>query len=937
MRNTFFRIVVLMLSAMVLVSAGKPSSVRIEKPTVEQQNNPVAISSASPRFGWQIASGEQGVVQTQYRILVASRQKYLNPGKADLWDSGTVSSDRSAYVVYGGKPLKSRDEAYWKVIVTTNAGQAESAISSFGIALLDSTDFKAKWIGTESPEDILKGKTRVNARYLRKDFNLDKKVASARLYICGLGLYEAFINGEAVGDDIMKPTLSDYRKRVYYNTYDVTSCLTKGSNAIGVLLGNGRYGSMRINLKKPWPASGILHFGLPQLLMQLEVIYKDGSSETIVSDESWKVSSDGPVRSNNEFDGETYDSRKEFGQWANFGFDDSGWHKASLVDAPQGCLEAQPNPNIEIQERIKPVKIVRSERGYILDMGQNMVGRLQMNISGHAAGDTVKLRFAETLSPDGSLYTANLRSAEATDIYICSGPERVTWHPTFVYHGFRFVEVTGLLSEPELSDFEGQVFYDRMAQTGTFETSDAVINSVYHNAMWGIRGNYRGMPTDCPQRDERMGWLGDRATGCYGESFIFSNHLLYSKWLYDIEDSQNEAGSIPNVAPVYWEVRNDNMTWPAAYITAADMLYERFGDVRPIQGHYLSMRKWMRYMREKYLVDGIMTKDTYGDWCMPPESLELIHSKDPKRITDPQLMATAFYYRLLNMMEKFAPLAGHPEDTDVFRSQAEATLNSFNERFFNPETKEYSNNTVTANILPLYFGMVPSSDVLDVFSHIVDKTQNDLNGHVSVGVVGIQQLMRCLSDYGRADIALKLASDDTYPSWGYMAKEGATTIWELWNGNTADPAMNSGNHVMLLGDLVIWEYEYLGGIKATKPGYKEFSIKPLTVDGIEWVNCSYDSIYGKIVSNWKKTGGALYRHIEIPANTTALIYFPSSASVSVSGVVPAIGQDSSGPLISSSSVIDKAAIEKAGGRFVGTEGDYLIFSFGSGKYDFGPR
>ena len=343
-------------------------------------------------------------------------------------------------------------------------------------------------------------------------------------------------------------------------------------------------------------------------------------------------------------------------------------------------LEPQPNPNIAVQDRLTPVSVMKSGDGrYVLDMGQNMVGWLRVKASGIATGDTLTLRFSETLNPDTTLYVANLRTAKQTDHYVSKGVQAFTWHPEFVYHGFRYVEVTGLAEEPKPEDFEGQVFYDKMDVTGTFECSDPVVNQVYKNAFWGIRGNYRGMPTDCPQRDERMGWFGDRNMGCYGESYVFDNHALYSKWLTDIEDTQLENGSLPDVAPPFWKIYSDNMTWSGALISVADMLYRRFGDAEPVKVHYAAMKKWLDYMREKYCVDGIMTKDRYGDWCMPPESPELIHSKDPARITDGAVLSTAFYYYYLRKMEEFAQIAGRQEDIPVFKAQAEESLKAAEE------------------------------------------------------------------------------------------------------------------------------------------------------------------------------------------------------------------------------------------------------------------
>ena len=500
---------------------------------------------------------------------------------------------------------------------------------------------------------------------------------------------------------------------------------------------------------------------------------------------------------------------------------------------------------------------------------------MSASMYGMKPGDTVTFRYAELLNADSTLYTENLRSAECTDRYIAAGEEDI-WYPTFTYHGFRYVEITGLRNAPKLDDFRGLVMYDEMPMTGSFETSNDIINAVYRNATWGIRGNYRSMPTDCPQRDERMGWTGDRTTGCYGESFLFDNHRLYAKWLQDLEDSQWENGALPDVAPAYWRNYTDNMTWPGAFITVADMLLQRYGDMRPVEQHYNAMKRWMLHMKKYYLKDGILIRDTYGDWCVPPESPELIHSRDTNRITWPACLSTPYYVEYCGIMGGFATNLHREDDVKYFKNEINTVTKAYNARYFDSVSGCYANNTVTANILPLAFWMVGPNYEHSVLEHIVEKTEKDFDGHVSTGVVGIQHLMRTLTDYGRGDLALRMATDTTYPSWGYMVKNGATTIWELWNGDTGDPAMNSGNHVMLLGDLIIWYYEYLGGIRPLAPGYSKIMLKPYPLKGLDYVNCSYQSVSGLIKSKWKRNGNRFEWEILIPANTTAEVWLPTA-------------------------------------------------------------
>ena len=901
------------------------AQVKIANPTVEMQDGSQPLATNQPRFSWNYVTdstlyrygNEFNMRQTSYRIIVASTEENARNNIGDLWDTKTVISDQMLFIPYEGHLLHSRDKAYWKVITSltykdsglvehyqdgryvrtelepvTRIAFLESDVNYFEISLLNQNDWTAQWIGCNFDDDSLVQKTRLPARYFRKNFTLRDNIQRARLYVSGLGQYSAYLNEYQVApEEILKPALSDYRKRVYFNAYDVTDMLKKGENAIGVTLAGGRYYTVRYNQKEEeWGGlTHAMHYGTPRLLLQLEVTYTDGSAERIVSDGSWSVTNQGPIRTANEFDGETYDDHYDLGFWTDEHYgkhwrdaDESKWKKASSVYPPGGVLMPQPNPNIRIQDTIRPVSLFRKGDKWYLDMGQNMVGYLSLIMNGPHPNDTITLRFAEMLAPDSTLFTDNLREAEATDRFIvddrfgASNEWGIGWHPMFVYHGFRYVEISGLREEPKLGDFQGLVLYDQMKNTGYFSTSNEIINEVYRNAYWGIRGNYRSMPTDCPQRDERMGWTGDRTTGCYGESYIFDNYRLYSKWLTDIEDSQWKNGSLSDVCPAYWRRYTDNMTWPGAFITVADMLYTRYGDIEGIRKHYPAMKLWMEHMANTYGEDGIITRDCYGDWCVPPELPELIHSKDILRNTYGAAISTPFYYYLCQIMARFAELLDLPEDAEQFRFDANFSANAYNGLNFESGTGNYDNGSVTANILPLAFGMVPEVWEKDVFDNIVNKTENDFGGHVSCGVVGIQLLMRTLTEYGRGDLALKLAANDTYPSWGYMVRNGATTIWELWNGNTADPSMNSGNHVMLLGDLILWEYEYLAGIRALEPGYKKIQLKPYPIEGLDYVNCTYKSVSGDIQSSWKRDGDRFEWAIVIPANTSAEVWLPTA-------------------------------------------------------------
>ena len=912
---------IVMLLLIPIQACTEKATIEMDQLRCEYRENPVGLDISQPFLSWEMDGDTRDIRQKGYQVLVASSMEKLNADEGDLWDSGMIGSDQSTNIPYGGKPLESRTTCYWKVKIQTNRGPSGwSEAAMWSMAFMQTNDWKAKWIGLDKSfaGDVLKGKTRLAARYFRKEFQPEKEIKKATLYISGLGLYEAFINGTMVGDQVLAPTPTDYSKSVKYNTHDVTKMVSSGANALGVTLGNGRFFHMRTVEDDSYPPlPPIENYGFPKMIVQLEIDFEDGSRQTIISDESWKVTANGPIVANNEFDGEEYDARKEMSGWNHPAYDDSKWLAAELTEAPSGKLEAQRNRNIKIMEKLTPIAITEPKPGvYILDMGQNMVGWVRMKVQGKP-GDRVKLRFAEVLKDDGTLYMDNIRNAYVTDIYTLKGSEKEEWEPSFTYHGFRYTEITGYPGTPTIDDFEGKVIYDEMETTGHFETSDSTINQIYQNAYRGIRGNYRGMPTDCPQRDERMGWLGDRATGSHGESFMFNNHDLYVKWLDDIHDAQNESGSIPDVAPAYWRLYNDNMTWPAAYVIITDMLYEQYGDIRPIVSHYESIKKWIYYMRDQYMENNLMPRDLYGDWCMPPESPELIHSADPARKTDGTLLGTSFYYRMLSLLEKFAQLQNKPDDAKEFADQARLVKDAYNEKFFNRETAQYSNNTVTANILSLSFGLVPEGYEAKVFANIEKKTLDEFDGHVSTGLVGIQFLMRGLSKYGRSDIAFRIATNRDYPSWGYMIENGATTIWELWNGNTADPAMNSHNHVMLLGDLNVWFYENLGGIKnATgSNGFKKIHMQPYMIEGLDHVTATYHSIHGLIKSDWTKNNDFFKWNVTVPSNTRATLYIPATDKKQVTEN-------------------DKKLSRIPGIKFLNNEANFVVVEVGSGNYTF---
>ncbi|WP_343539867.1 alpha-L-rhamnosidase [Sphingobacterium thalpophilum] len=839
----------------------------------EQLRNPQGIDVAMPALSWKLRADERAVVQEAYHILVASSEEKLRQNIGDLWDSGRQISSNSINIMYRGKMLQSVDKVFWKVRVYTNKGETEwSEAVYWTMGLLHYKDWVGRWIGFDRyfPSDS-EPEGKLAARYFRKEFNTKGKVKAATAYIMGLGLYELYINGEKIGNQVLAPVPTDYSKNIKYNVLDVTEAFSQTrQHTVGVVLGNGRFYAMR--QAKPYK---IKTFGFPKLLMQILITYDDGTSEIIKTDNSWKGTTEGPILSNNEYDGESYDARKELVGWSNVGFDDSKWLQADYVQEPGGNYEAQIGGLMKVMRDIRPVSIVERPGGsYIIDFGQNFSGWMKLKVHGKR-GTVIGLRFAESLTATGELFTTNLRDAKAADQYVLKGGTMEEWEPRFTYHGFRFVEVIGYPGKPNLENFIGRLVYDDLTDVGTFTSSSTLLNQIYQNAWWGIASNYKGIPIDCPQRNERQPWLGDRPVSAYGENFLFDNANFYRKWLDDIRLSQKEDGAIPDVAPAFWKYYSDNISWPGTYILISGMLYQQTGDFRILEKHYLAMKKWMDYMQSRYSNEaGIITKDSYGDWCFPPASIEAGRGKIADKKYPSALISTAYYYHLLQVMAGFSDVLGKEADQSDFLNRAGALRKSFNSTFYHV-SGFYGNNTLTDNILAMQFGLVEDQHKETLKQRILTIIETENAGHLSTGVIGTQWIMRTLTTMGRADLAYRIATNKTYPSWGYMVENGATTIWELWNGNTAHPKMNSQNHVMMLGDLLVWLYEDLAGIKSEANAFQKVRMQPQFLSGATAVNASYIGAFGPIESSWTKHGDVLQWKVSIPANTTAELYLPA--------------------------------------------------------------
>lgn len=763
------------------------------------------------------------------------------------------------------------------LIITTDAAWKASAVEPPGWVLPDADESSWRSAAVLGPvgmapwgETLLPAPRELAARLLRKDFTVGKEPVRATLYVSGLGISECEINGAKISDHVLSPALTEYNKRVAYVTHDVTTSLTPGANAIGIHLGNGRFHAPRSKLYV-----GCRDFGMPRALVQLEIEYGDGTRDVITSDPSWKVTDNGPIVTNNEYDGEIYDARKEVTGWSKAGFDASAWQAAEVLDAPGGKLSAQMINPIRVTATLKPVAMTEPTPGvFVFDMGQNMVGWCRLKVVG-PRGSSVTLRHAETLTKDGHVYLANMRSAAVTDVYHLKGGEPETYEPRFTYHGFRYVEITGYPGKPTLESIVGQVVNDDLSSAGDFECSEPRINRFHSNVRWGVRGNYRSVPTDCPQRDERQAWLGDRSFSSRGETYLFDTAAFYSKWLQDMADTQKDSGSISDVSPSYWPIYSDNVAWPSTAIVIPSNLLDQYADAALIERHYPAMVKWITYMTQ-FIQDDLISKDNYGDWCVPPEHPELIHSVEPARKTNPTLLATSAFCHDLKLMCRYAKLLNKSDEATRYAELSKRMAAALNQKFYDSAKGYYDNGSQTSCVLPLAFGLVPELERPRVFAHLVEKISVENKGHLGTGLVGVQWLNRVLTEGDRADLVHGFATQTAYPSWGYMIEKGATTVWELWNGDTANPAMNSGNHVMLVGDFIIWLYESLAGIKSDplNPGFKHTLMKPVPVKGVTFARATHRSPYGEILSDWKTDGETFHWKVTVPPNSSATVYVP---------------------------------------------------------------
>ena len=890
----------------------------------EYLENPVGIDVGRPRLSWQLEAAQVGLRslhQSAYQVLVASSREFLDGSGADLWDSGKVDTDRSNHVVYAGSPLSTGQQCWWQVRVWDNNGEvsAYSAPASWEMGLLHKADWQGEWIGLapqtrqydQQDQQLLHENPGFTpSPYLRKATTLTQPVRKARLYITARGLYEAHINGQRIGNAFFTPGWTDYTHRIQYQTYDVSAQLQEGENAIGVILGSGWYcGHVGFSRE----SSNYHHYGsVPFLLLQLQIEYNDGSSQVIVSDGSWRGTT-GPIVYSDLLAGEIYDARHELPGWDTPDYKPEhpdAWQPVSVEARANVQLVAQPDQPVRVTETLKPRGIHEVTPGvFIYDMGQNMVGWASLSLQGEA-GTRVQLRFAEMLNTDGTLYTTNLRTAKQTDIYILKGTGQESFEPHFTFHGFRYVELSGYPTRPDLDTITACVAHSDTPLTGKFECSSQLVNQLQQNIIWGQRGNFLSVPTDCPQRDERLGWLGDAQIFVHTACYNMDVAAFFSKWMNDVVDGQAPDGGFPDVAPrLVMKLANAAPAWGEAGIIVPWTIYQMYGDTRILEQHYAAMAAWVAYLHEANpdLLWVNKRNNDYGDWLS-------IQADTPKDV-----LATAYFAYDALLMAKIARVLGREEDAEKYCTLFNNIGAAFRAAYVEADGR-IKGDTQTGYLLALHMQLLPEDQRATVARYLVEDIQKR-GWHLSTGFVGVGYLCPVLTEMGYSDVAYRLLVNDTFPSWGYSIRHGATTIWERWDGWTEDkgfqdPSMNSFNHYSL-GSVGQWLYQYVAGIALDeeRPGYRHFLLRPYLGDDITYALAEFNSINGKIVSHWQQDSDILDFHVVIPPNTSATVYLPASGKDNVfEGNVP--------------------ATQAAGVTFVSEEGGRVIFEVGSGTYNF---
>ena len=849
-----------------------PSGLRCEYLT-----NPRAVDARQPRFSWELGHAERGQVQSAYQLAVSS-----DPAgeKADVWDSGRVASDNSTQVLYGGPGLRSDAAHYWRVRYWDGRGRESgwSRTARFDTGLLTAGEWGGRWIG--------------RAGELRKEFGLEKKVRRARVHWSGLGYSELRLNGRKVGRSVLDPAWTTYDKRVLYVSDDVTDRLRPGANALAVMLGQGWYHDRA-------------------LLLQLNIEFEDGTRLSVVSDGTWKAAG-GPIVADSIYDGETYDARLETAGWDLPGFDEAAWKPAEVVQGPAGVLSAQVLPAIEVVDSIVPRKVILPSPGvYVFDMGQNFSGWARLKVRG-PAGTRVRLRFAELVYDDGRINTENLRAARAEDVYVLKGEGDEVYEPRFTYHGFRYVEVTGYPGVPTPDSIRGRVVYSAVRRTGNFSCSNPLLNQLQHNIVWGQLTNLHGVPTDCCQRDERMGWMGDAQGTAEEALYNFDMAAFYVNFIRDIRDVQDKDGTITDTVPHIWGSRPADPAWGTAYPLLVWYLYRYLGDTRTAAEEYDGLKNYVDFLRSK-AENGLVGFSSYGDWV----------STEP---TPGSLVSAFFYLYDVEIVRDLAKVLGKEEDAQKYGRLAREIREKFRAKYYDPKTGNFGNGSQTSNVLGLFLETAKNDERNRVFDNLRSDVLYRHDTHLTTGIMGAKFILDVLTRFGAPDLAYDLAVQRTYPSWGYMIDNGATTLWELWQNKTG-PSMNSHNHPMF-GSVGAWFYRTLAGIDLgydpDSVGFKNILIMPRPVRDLSHASGSMETLRGPVSVDWRRAAKSFRVEVVIPVGSRAEVVLPT---FNLGNEVVREGSSE----VWSNKAYKAGAAGVTGARY---EGPNVVISIGSGHYVF---
>ncbi|WP_241664771.1 alpha-L-rhamnosidase [Seonamhaeicola maritimus] len=872
--KNMLRLFVLMVAFSQMSCSEKETLNSAENLTISEGfKNPLGFYDANPTFSWQLPVSELNKSQSAYQIVVASSPDLL-PNNADLWNSEKQETNQSVWIKYDGKPLASRQKAYWQIKYWNQDDEVSqwSEVNHFELGLLKNSDWKAKWVGLDTAKDSIRGRGKVlihKPQYLRKGFELSNDIASARLYITSKGVFDVSINGENVSDDAMSPGFTTYDKRIETLTYDVTNLIESGQNTIGVELASGWYSGRLLWGTTPWDNTIS-----PKVLAQLEMTMKDGTKEVIVSDKGWKGMTNGPLQFAEIYDGEIYNANKEMPNWTTNNFDDKDWAKVEEAEI-DNQIQLEPKRHKTVQNKIEltPQVITEKDGAVIFDLKQNMVGVPMVNVP-MKKGDTLKIRFAEMLSPDGTFYTKNYRSAHSTDYYIAAKDGDISYMPKFTFHGFRFVELSGFdtSKEPVKNWVTGIVQYSDFDDNGRFTSSHDKLNQLQSNIVWGLRGNFLDIPTDCPQRNERLGWTGDAQV--FGPTSMFNADVysFWASWLQSVREAQLENGAIPWTVPDSRGNKIASSGWGDVCTIIPWKIYMRTGDIGFLEDNFAMMKDWVAHheLKSKNYISNMMS---FSDWLQPhPEN------GDTKGDTSRNLIGTAFFAHSAKLTAQTAQVLGENEEQAKYEALYKTVAKAFDEKYFDETGKVKGvTETQTSYLLALAFDLLPESKQKNAQANLLRKLK-DADNHLRTGFLGTPLLSQVLDDMGEIDLIYKLLFNETYPSWFYSINQGATTIWERWNSYSKKEGfnpmnMNSLNHYAY-GAIGEWMYERIGGIAPLEAGYKVIRIAPEPREQLKSASASLNTPYGKVSSAWETENGAFKLSIIVPPNTSSKVVFP---------------------------------------------------------------